>query len=292
MIATITPAMAVNMLLSNHSNRAIKTAVVKKYARDMAAGDWQVNGQGISLSSGGKLLDGQHRLSAIAESGVPVEMLIIRGIPDGAQSTMDSGSGRSIGDRLKMFDGMKEATRVAAVVKIISALEYGKFEQLTYSETKNAIDEFASGLDVINEIPKVKAIRLSGYFAALAWVSHHGFSDEVRSFSDDLSEMANLSKGSPVIAFRATMDRRQYGGGQQGAEMAASLTLNALALYCEGKSAKRLVLSSMGYDYFRSIMPRTRPATAGQACMKCGIETGSERNKLCWIHAATSRSNR
>lgn len=94
-IELITPELASKYLEANKANRRIRAHKVEMYARDMTAGRWQLNGQGISFSSSGMLLDGQHRLHAIVKSGVSVQMNVVRGLDRTAGATMDIGITRT-----------------------------------------------------------------------------------------------------------------------------------------------------------------------------------------------------
>jgi hypothetical protein len=67
-IEMITPEMAERILSGKAPNRHVSAGVIHKYARDMVAGRWRLNGQTIKISSSGKLLDGQHRLEAAKKS--------------------------------------------------------------------------------------------------------------------------------------------------------------------------------------------------------------------------------
>jgi hypothetical protein len=92
----ITPAMAQEYLKFNTENyRSINNVRVISYAADMKAGRWQLNGEGIKFDTNGTLIDGQHRLQAIVRAGVPIEMLVIRGIEAGT-NLYDIGAGRSL----------------------------------------------------------------------------------------------------------------------------------------------------------------------------------------------------
>ena len=59
---------------------------------DMEAGNWQWNGESIKFAEDGTLLDGQHRLAAIAESGVTLPVLVVRGLPNETQETAVDGA--------------------------------------------------------------------------------------------------------------------------------------------------------------------------------------------------------
>lgn len=70
----ISPEQAKKWLEKNDNNRNINYAKVKKMAKDMKEGHWDTTHQGIAIASDGTLVDGQHRLLAIVESGVTVRM--------------------------------------------------------------------------------------------------------------------------------------------------------------------------------------------------------------------------
>ena len=48
-VTLVTPDTAERWLSKNHNNRNVKRAVVNAYARDMAAGRWQITGEAIKF---------------------------------------------------------------------------------------------------------------------------------------------------------------------------------------------------------------------------------------------------
>jgi len=78
----ITVGKANELLENNDHNRKITPSRVSEYAREMTNGLWLYNGEGIIVSESGRLLDGQHRLLAIVESGIEIETELIEGVPD------------------------------------------------------------------------------------------------------------------------------------------------------------------------------------------------------------------
>lgn len=64
----------------------------------MKTGRWVLNGETICFDSNGVLRDGHHRLLAIIESGVTIEVLVVRGVDPAAWYTYDQGKSRSGGD--------------------------------------------------------------------------------------------------------------------------------------------------------------------------------------------------
>ena len=98
----ITPDMAKVWLDKNVKNRKLQRHTTSKYARDMLAGAWQVTGDAIRFDVHSNLLDGQHRLKACIEAGVPFETFVIYGLPTQTQDVMDIGKIRSATDTLAL----------------------------------------------------------------------------------------------------------------------------------------------------------------------------------------------
>lgn len=123
-VETVTPEIAEQMLGKNTHNRNMKAGNLKGMIADMKAGNWKFNGEPIKFAKDGTLLDGQHRLTAIVKSGIPQDMLIIRGLEKESQHTMDAGSMRSTSDALKLR-GEKNYIPLAAGIKASVAWERG-----------------------------------------------------------------------------------------------------------------------------------------------------------------------
>jgi len=79
-VETITPEMAEAYLGFNHQHREIKSAKVGKFAAEMMEENWQLNGKTIVFDGEKKLLNGQHRLTAVVLSGKSLTTLVVRGI--------------------------------------------------------------------------------------------------------------------------------------------------------------------------------------------------------------------
>lgn len=101
-VEDIDPHTAKDLLGGNTHNRNLRGRVVDSYAADMRAGAWQQNGESIKIAEDGTIVDGQHRLHAIVESGVTVPMFVVRGLPMEAQDVIDTGAKRTFADALKL----------------------------------------------------------------------------------------------------------------------------------------------------------------------------------------------
>lgn len=65
----------------NH-NRKVSQTRVKKFADEMSKNWWLYNGESITISKSGRVIDGQHRLLAIILSDVEIVSEFVTGIPD------------------------------------------------------------------------------------------------------------------------------------------------------------------------------------------------------------------
>lgn len=99
-IETITPDTARLYLKFNSNNRPLRQTHIRELASDMMQGNWQVTHQGIAFDITGRLIDGQHRLHAIIDAGVPIKISVTRGCSASSFSILDRGSNRSKSDIL------------------------------------------------------------------------------------------------------------------------------------------------------------------------------------------------
>jgi hypothetical protein len=86
------------------SNRHVNQRHVDLLADDMKKGRWVENGVGIVLDEEGYLIDGQHRLWAVATSGVTIRSLVVTGVNrEMALPTINVNQrGRSLADVITM----------------------------------------------------------------------------------------------------------------------------------------------------------------------------------------------
>ena len=111
----IGPERAAKLLEANTTNRNVAAYVVDKYARDMAADSWKLNGQTIKVGKSGRLLDGQHRLHAAVRSGKSFPAIIVSGLEDRVFETFDLGARRSLADILIDRGEINTSTLAAAL---------------------------------------------------------------------------------------------------------------------------------------------------------------------------------
>jgi hypothetical protein len=120
----ITPKKAMEWLKRNINNRPLGRNYVEKYAKAMRAGEWLLNGDVIRFNANGDLIDGQHRLTAVVESGVCIECYVLRGLPHEAFDTFDQGNRRTL-DHILARRGEMHYTTLAASIRALWRIKVG-----------------------------------------------------------------------------------------------------------------------------------------------------------------------
>lgn len=120
----ITPEKAGELLAMGGRNREIKRTNLKRLTMNVVKGAWRDNGQSISISTDGKLLNGQHRLTVIKTTKVGQWMVVVRGCDKDSYPTLDCGINRTNGDVFHSA-GISDSKNAAAAVRYYISIKRG-----------------------------------------------------------------------------------------------------------------------------------------------------------------------
>jgi len=115
-VVLVTPEMAREWLLSNTHNRPIKKRSVQIYAAAIKRGEWKLSNDAIGFDYNGVLINGQNRLQAVVEAGLPAQFLVGRNLDPETQEVMDTGNRRTLSDQLSLR-GESNVHRLASVIR-------------------------------------------------------------------------------------------------------------------------------------------------------------------------------
>lgn len=246
-VLTITPDLAKEWLDRNVHNRPVRKNKVVNYARDMQAGNWALNGEAIKFAVDGVLLDGQHRLLAIVAADVPVQMLVVTGLANDTQTTMDSGVKRTTGDALGL-EGEKNSQMLAAVLKKIWMWEQG---DLKFSA--NYTPSTAECAALLAERPEIHrsvevAIQVRSTFRAMppsvTGTAHYVLSkvalDDAVWFFARVGDGALSEPGHPILALRARVTNEALSGAAIQQHQRMAYLIRAWNAVREGRSLARI----------------------------------------------------
>lgn len=214
-IIDVTPTMADGLLKANTRNRNLTPKVVSTYARDMLRGHWAANGEAIKVAEDGTVLDGQHRLAAIVQSGVTLEdMLLVTELPAWTQDTMDSGRKRTTADVFKI-SGLGNVNVLASVARRAWMWDRGNY-QFKNSETPTTAD-LKEMLEIYPSLLRSAEIgaRTNSTFrpanATATGIAHHLFhqiqEEATAEFFAQVATGAKLDTGDPVMTLRDRLIR-------------------------------------------------------------------------------------
>jgi len=251
-IEEIGPKEAKFMLGVNTHNRTIRQSRVDTMVRDMKAGKWQLNGESIKFSVTNRLLDGQHRLLAIVESGVSVPMVVVRGLSDADQETIDIGDKRHMGDILHLA-GEANTTNLGSVLRFCWSIEtYGRRPSGGIHPSPQELATYLKDNPDIRESVKIgnrankAALR---YPQSVAGGLHYLMSkidgDQADAFWEQLIE-GTAPAGSPVNVLRETLLRDLARLHRMSIWQRAAITIKAWNLMRDDKTITILLWRSAG----------------------------------------------
>jgi hypothetical protein len=211
----ITPAIAAQMLDQNHLNtRPRNKRRVFNMAQVMKKGGWRLTHQGIALDDDGNVLDGQHRLNAVVESGVTVEMNVTTGVDPSVFAVLDVGRPRTVGDVLSIA-GYANSSLLGSVIRMVhtyqnvSTRPWNSFRSsITPDDIQTVAQDYGDTINVL--LPQAARIRqringsTSAYAAALfiiqEWALRHDKGTEFEAWADGLESGVGLEEGDARLA--------------------------------------------------------------------------------------------
>lgn len=135
----LTPEIALEMLEANRLNRPLQQGLVNRIADQIRRGLWKYNGDTIKISDTFDVLDGQHRLWAVAEAKRAVETLVVFGISREAFDTIDTiRKYRNASDTVALEGVVRHRATVATALTWLMRYERGVLE--TYKAPANRVE--------------------------------------------------------------------------------------------------------------------------------------------------------
>lgn len=252
-IELITPETAERYLALNTSNRPVRKSHLARLKADALGGQWKFTGDPIQFATaeGAEvLINGQHRLMMVAETGIPQKFAVVRGLPIEAQKVMDQGAVRSLREQM-MLEGLCKSKHTPPAMRLYVLWQSGDIDanslaaKAKYSTpaliqwAEDHPDEIAL-LDLLAPLgaaaPGPPRVTLAcGLAFALLDV------DAAETFLRRLADGVGLPEGSPVLAIRNRLIK-------DPPDLAAGMLRNAIGrmvtawnYWREGKPLMRLV---------------------------------------------------
>lgn len=249
----ITPEMAADWLAKAAPNRPITRSHVRKLASAMERGAWSMTAEPIIFNTDGRLIDGQHRLSACIESGTSFLATIVRGVEPAAFDDMGGGKTRELHERLAMR-GYTNAVAFGGVLRALSNYQQrGDFKEVWTADRADhrQLLAMAEALPSLVDSARIgRRLRFPRVPGAILGALHYLFTEkdgeDCDAFYARLGDGSGLAADDPIFCLR----RRFLDFGQ--AKMTptrnevAAITIKAWNAYREGRPMKVLTYRSGG----------------------------------------------
>ncbi len=247
----VTPAMATEWLaLANNRNRKRSQITVARYANDMRCNAWITNGSAIVFGVDGSLLDGQHRLAAIEQSGMTIVLMVVHGAATNAQSTIDIGKPRTDGDDLYIL-GKSHPKERASIVRHIKLLLDGDIRgRLARAEIDAITSRHLVGIEwVTNGAMPQRDLKRAAILAAFAF-AYPVAPLQIEAFYAGYKSGVGLSANSPILRLRelATMRLPKFHEIDRDISLK---TLRCLHAHINGESLGKLFVTPHALAFFR-----------------------------------------
>ncbi len=277
----VTPAMAMDWLdNANTTNRKVSDAHVQRLARDMASGEWKLTHEGIAFDPSGILLDGQHRLWAIVESGVSIRMVVARGVPREAALAINTGLTRTLSDNLKIAG---EGSYSNTLIAMASVVHHGRRNNRggSYDERYEIMKRYLDHLQwAENKMPTKRYVRnaIVGSAVARAHMYERDL-DRLSQFCEILATgLAQGERDSACIALRNYLIE---GGGKLAHDSRDMFlkSMHAIKAFMRGRPLTVVrPVKEEAYPLPDSSRPEARP-TSARAAVEESLEIAQAMSK-------------
>ena len=253
----LTPEIALGWLRRNGKNRSFSRDSARLLAAEMANGYWKANGESIIFDTFGVLVDGQHRLQAVVNSGHEYLVPVVTGIQAMVRPTVDTGKKRSGAQNLQMA-GEKNASALSATLTLWKGYEARDLRAMTHPaaaapERRTTIPRIMEDLEQYPElkiaVQRSLALRSSGQGrsliptseSALVWqaITSSGSSMErADEFLGSVLSGYDLAEGNPIIALRRRLIDQMGPGLKMDKRERLALILKTWLLWSTGQTRK------------------------------------------------------
>lgn len=241
----ISPNVA-NEILANDvaSNRKTNRRRIAEYTRCMLNKEWNLSDP-LQFDTDGLLFDGQHRLHAVVKANIPVEFIVLKGMPLQAKNYCDLGQSRSA-DQVAQIAGYKVAEQHLAIPRlwhffqtsssIISVKKLVEF----YLKYQDGID-FA--LDNIKK-QRIHGSRVAGNIvpvkAAIAQAYYYENHERLATFAHVLVDgFTESPSDNAAIALKHYLEELRRSKQERFDKNIHRRALRSIELFCQRANSKR-----------------------------------------------------
>jgi hypothetical protein len=258
-IVTVTPELAQGWLDRGGTNRKTTRRRIEAMTAAIQRGEWRLTGEAIKLDYEGRVRDGQNRLHAIVEAGIPVRSVVARGVSEDAFDVMDTGRSRNAADVLHIHGYPSQNALAAAARGLMFVERYGRVfpsqrdshlyvTPVTTLQYVQNHPEIVSGVHLGDRIYHSGIQGGIGLWAIVMTLFFRLDPEQAEQFTEHLTTGAGLRRGHPLLMLRNRLlgsQRDQY-STLSGREALVAIAIKAWNAWREGKTLQALTWRAEG----------------------------------------------
>lgn len=249
--------------------KSMSNIYVVRFAREMEAGRWRTTTcQPIRFNPEGGLVDGQHRLAALATLAKPVMLEYQFGFDDDDVGALDQGRRRD-GVQFLAAAGHERAKIAQSALNLLHLYEQGKLDHLVSplvtlspEELVQMAGERPQLIGFTKDLAPFKFLRSDAATVVARYLTHAADRTLAESFWERLKDQTYLTHGDPELTLINLFTRGTYavlGRRKVLAPAALAMILKTWAARVAGREIKVL-----RYDPTNEGFPYLDPKPAGK----------------------------
>lgn len=216
-IERITVTKAKQILEKNTANRSIKPMPLARLKRALEANEFYLSPDAIHIGHDGTLYNGQHRLTAVKETGKSAMFIVLKGGGKEIQDITDDGVKRQAGDVLHIA-GIKNSSLAASATRLVIAYIEKSDPRRYNTSNRKVLKAYESydGIDVsISLAAKYNSYDVvpTSHIGAFHYLFSTASIDDANEFFERVSTGIDLGRDDPILALRNRVIRERSGRG-------------------------------------------------------------------------------
>lgn len=230
------------VLAYNTGNRRINKRKLEQLVGQLRREEFINTGEPIIISREGVLNDGQHRLQAVIDADVEIDMDVRFGISREAFRVTDTGASRTPGDVLTIL-GAHAGGQVSSTVRLLLLYERGLPESIrefvSHQEIANAFERWKGIEDVVAEVNRhafPKAVKSIPLYATAFLASRSPGKAKLETWLDAVATGLDVGRDHPAYQLRERLLRGIPAATREGLMERFALMVKSWNLFAKGET--------------------------------------------------------
>jgi hypothetical protein len=227
----ISPTAAVALMKHNTANRPPSRSQITRIKRAIEKGDFLLTTDAIGFNTAGEMTNGQNRLTACIETGIPILAFVVCGLDNDVYAVTDAQKVRTLADRMRILRSTAEIVNQygCGILGLPGRISAQEGERI-YSEAWQSFDAAAALR------PKTKGIGVAGVWAAFVKY-HEADALKAEAFANDFIGISEIRHCNVLKNWLMTQAR--FAGGQMQKEI-LERTLYCMDAHYRGQDIQRI----------------------------------------------------